>query len=125
MLLLIPRTTCHGHDFFCDLKAVTGEHNELVIVSDAHKSITNGFNVVYETTEHELCAFHLYENLKKNHKSLSIEDSFYSCARAYTPLEFEYYMRQFDHLSPSIRHELEEVGRSSGLGHISGGEDTR
>ncbi|XP_050939319.1 uncharacterized protein LOC127148929 [Cucumis melo] len=50
-------------------------------------------------------------NLKKNHKSLLIDDSFHKCARAYTPLEFEYYMRQLDHLSPSIRCELEGVGR--------------
>ncbi|KAA0066892.1 protein FAR1-RELATED SEQUENCE 4-like [Cucumis melo var. makuwa] len=28
-----------------------------------------------------------------------------------TPLEFEYYMRQLEQLSPSMRHELEAVGR--------------
>ncbi|KAA0037393.1 uncharacterized protein E5676_scaffold85G00290 [Cucumis melo var. makuwa] len=32
-------------------------------------------------------------NLKKNHKSLPMEDSFNNCVRAYTPLEFEYYRR--------------------------------
>ena len=111
-MLLISRTTCHGHGFFHSLKAVFGEHNELVIVSNAHKSIENGFNVVYEVAEHGLCAFHLYKNLEKNHKSLLIEDSFHSCSRAYTPLEFEYYMRQLDHLSPSIRHELEGVWKT-------------
>ncbi|XP_050941311.1 uncharacterized protein LOC127149569 [Cucumis melo] len=83
----------------------------MVIVSDAHKSIENGFNTVYEIAEHGLCAFHLLKNLKKNHKSLPMEDSFNKCARAYTPLEFEYYMRQLEQLSPSMRHELEAVGR--------------
>ncbi|TYK10904.1 uncharacterized protein E5676_scaffold231G00820 [Cucumis melo var. makuwa] len=97
--------------FFRNLKAVFGEHNEMVIVSDAHKSIENGFNVVYEIAEHGLCAFHLLKNLKKNYKSLPMEDSFNKCARAYTPLEFEYYMRQLEQLSPSMRHELEAVGR--------------
>ena len=67
---------------FCNHKSAFGEHNGLVIVFDAHKSIENGFNVVYETTEHELCAFHLCKNLKENHKSFPIEDSFYSCVRA-------------------------------------------
>lgn len=76
--------------FFRNLKAVFGEHNVLVIMFDAHKSIKNEFNVVYKTAEHGLCAIHLHKNLKKNHKSLPIEDSFHSCARAYTPLEFEY-----------------------------------
>ena len=66
---------------------------------------------MYELDEHGLCAFHLHKNLKKNHKSLPTEDSFHSCARAYTPLMFEYYMRELDHLSPSIRHELEAIGR--------------
>ncbi|KAA0061274.1 uncharacterized protein E6C27_scaffold455G001170 [Cucumis melo var. makuwa] len=97
--------------FFRNLKAVFGEHNEMVIVSDAHKSIENGFNGVYEIAEHGLCAFHLLKNLKKNHKSLPMEDSFNKCARAYTPLKFEYYMRQLEQLSPSMRHELEAVGR--------------
>ncbi|XP_050944055.1 uncharacterized protein LOC127150391 [Cucumis melo] len=97
--------------FFRNLKAVFREHNETVIVSDAHKSIENGFNAMYEIAEHGLCAFHLLKNLKKNHKSLPMEDSFNKCARAYTPLEFEYYMRQLEQLSPSMRHELEVVGR--------------
>ncbi|XP_008457137.1 uncharacterized protein LOC103496884 [Cucumis melo] len=96
---------------FRNLKAVFGEHNEMVIVSDAHKSIENGFNAVYGIAEHGLCAFHLLKNLKKNHKSLPMEDSFNKCVRAYTPLEFEYYMRQLEQLSPSMRHELEAVGR--------------
>ncbi|TYK16494.1 protein FAR-RED ELONGATED HYPOCOTYL 3-like [Cucumis melo var. makuwa] len=55
--------------FFWNLKVVFREHNEMVIVSDAHKT--------------------------------------------YTPLEFEYYMRQLEQLSPSIRHELEAVGKQS------------
>ncbi|TYK22587.1 uncharacterized protein E5676_scaffold195G00040 [Cucumis melo var. makuwa] len=97
--------------FFRNLKAVFGEHNEMLIVSDAYKSIENGFNAVYEIAEHGLCAFHLLKNLKKNHKSLPMEDSFNKCARTYTLLEFEYYMRQLEQLSPSMRHELEAVGR--------------
>ncbi|KAA0067552.1 protein FAR1-RELATED SEQUENCE 2-like [Cucumis melo var. makuwa] len=97
--------------FFRNLKTVFREHNEMVIVSDAHKSIENGFNAVYEIAEHGLCAFHLLKNLKKNHKSLHMKDLFNKCARAYTPLEFEYYVRQLEQLSPSMRHELEAVGR--------------
>ncbi|KAA0038035.1 uncharacterized protein E5676_scaffold237G001590 [Cucumis melo var. makuwa] len=50
-------------------------------------------------------------NLKKNHKSLPMEDSFNKCYRAYTLLKFEYYMRQLKQLSPSMRHKLEVVGR--------------
>ena len=83
----------------------------MVIVFDAHKSIKNEFNAVYEIAEHGLYAFHLFKNLKKNHKSLLMEDSFHKCARAYTLLEFEYYIRQLDQLSLSIRHELEAVGK--------------
>ena len=57
-----------------------------------------------------LCAFHLYKNLKKNHKS--IENAFHMSARAYTTVEFEYCMRQLDDLALSIRHESEDVGKS-------------
>ena len=83
----------------------------MVIVSDAHKSIENGFNVVYELAEHGLCAFPLYKNLKKNHKLLHIEEPFHSCTIAYTLLMFEYDMRELDHHSPSTRHELEDIER--------------
>ena len=83
----------------------------MVILSNAHKSIDNGFNAMYELVEHGLCAFHLYKNLKKNHKLLHIEESFHSCVRAYTPLIFEYYMRELDHLFASIRHELKDIER--------------
>ncbi|KAA0056244.1 uncharacterized protein E5676_scaffold108G00680 [Cucumis melo var. makuwa] len=76
-----------------------------------NKYLENGFNVDFEVAEHGLCAFHLLKNLKKNHKSLSMEDSFNKCVRAYTALEFEYYMRQLEQLSPLITHELEAVGR--------------
>lgn len=55
--------------FFRNLKAAFGKLNDLVIVSDAHKSIPNGFSFVYHSTKHSLCAFHLYMNLKKNHTS--------------------------------------------------------
>uniref|UniRef100_A0A9I9ECT7 SWIM-type domain-containing protein n=1 Tax=Cucumis melo TaxID=3656 RepID=A0A9I9ECT7_CUCME len=97
--------------FFQNLKAVFEENNEMTIVSDAHKSIENGFNVIYEIAEHGLCTFHLLKNLKKNHKSLPMDDSFNKCVRACTPLEFKYYMRQLEQLSLSIRHEFEVVGR--------------
>ena len=84
----------------------------MIIVSYAHKSIENEFNVVYELVERGLCAFHLYKNLKKNHKLLHILESFHNCARPYTTLMFEYYMRELDHLSPSIRHGLEDIERN-------------
>ena len=97
----------------------------MVIVSDTHKSIENGFNAVYEIAEHGLCAFHLLKNLKKNHKSLPMEDSFNKCARAYTPLEFEYYMRQLEQLSPSMGISWKQWEDISGSGHFLGEKDTR
>ena len=100
--------TCHGYGFFRNLKVVFGKNNEMVIVSKAHKSIENEFNVVYELVKHGLCAFHLYKNLKNNHKLLRIEESFHSCGRAYTALMFEYYIRELDHLSLSQRDCYEE-----------------
>lgn len=38
-------------------------------------------------------------------------DSFYCCAGAYTTFEFEYHMRKLDDISPSIRHDLEKIGK--------------
>ena len=55
-------------------KIVFGESNDLVVESDAYKSIANGFSFVYQLAKHGLCAFYLYKILKKSHKSLSIED---------------------------------------------------
>ena len=42
---------------------------------------------------------------------------------AYTSVEFEYYMRQLGDLALSIRHELEDVGKSKWVGHFVEGED--
>ena len=58
--------------FFRNLKAAFGEHDELVIVSDGHKSIGKSVNFVYDSVEHGFCVFHLYKNLKKNHNSSPI-----------------------------------------------------
>lgn len=88
--------------FFNNLKAVFREPNDLVILFDAHKSIANGFSSVYHIRDHGLCAFHLYD---------------YSCVGAYTTFKFEWYMRKLDNISPSIRHELEKIGKTNaGLG---------
>uniref|UniRef100_A0A9I9E8I0 Uncharacterized protein n=1 Tax=Cucumis melo TaxID=3656 RepID=A0A9I9E8I0_CUCME len=83
----------------------------MIIVSDAHKIIEKGYNVVYETPNMWIMCIPFSQELEKNHKLLPIKDSFHKYARVYTSLTFEYYMRQLDHLSPSIRHELEAVGR--------------
>ncbi|XP_038904299.1 uncharacterized protein LOC120090654 [Benincasa hispida] len=98
--------------FFRNLKVVFGDSNDHVVVSDDHKSIAKSVSSVYDFAEHELCAFHLYKNLVKIHKSRSIEDTFHMCVRAYTIGEFEYYIRKLDEVASSIRLELEEVGKS-------------
>lgn len=111
MLLLIQRIICHGLSFFRSLQVTFGEPSDLVIVYDAHKGIN-------------LCAFLLYRNLKKNHKSCLIEDSFHSCARAYTPIEFNYHMRKLNNISPTIRHDWRIWLANRGmLGPFSKGKD--
>ncbi|KAL5844099.1 hypothetical protein ACOSQ3_010136 [Xanthoceras sorbifolium] len=39
--------------------------NDLVIVSDQHKSISNAMAIIYPRVPHGVCIFHLKQNLKK------------------------------------------------------------
>ena len=86
---------------------------------DGHRSIPKAISVVYSSVEHGLCYFYIFKNLKKTYKSTPIKWPFYSCARAYTTIEYEYYtrqsdeyyMRQLDDISPFIRIELEGLDK--------------
>ncbi|XP_022893285.1 uncharacterized protein LOC111407826 [Olea europaea var. sylvestris] len=61
--------------FFMKLKEVTGDTEDLVVISDRHPSIINGVQAIYQNAHHGHCIYHIK-------------------AKAYTLEEFENYMNE-------------------------------
>lgn len=90
---MIQRITLIIEWFFHNLKASFGESDDFVIVSDKHASIPKSIRSVNVSAKHGLCVYHLLKNLKDRHKSKLLDHPFDLCTRAYTVIEFEFYMR--------------------------------
>lgn len=57
--------------FMTNLKAAIGDCHSLVFVSNWHQTITNAVDVVFLTSYHELCTYHLKRNVDSNFKTMN------------------------------------------------------
>ena len=92
--------------FFERLRTTIGVHQDLVIISDRHRSIENGVSKVFPEADHVSCNYHLLCNLKSHLKFCGNDRLFEKCAKAYLKVDFEFYMRQMEAIKPSIRQYL-------------------
>ncbi|XP_038891670.1 uncharacterized protein LOC120081063 [Benincasa hispida] len=74
--------------FMLNLKCAIGEPSNLVFVSDRAVSIGNVIRVVFPTAFHELCTYHLENNILSNFKENTIVGMFKDAARAFRMSEF-------------------------------------
>lgn len=80
----------HGiRSFFRNITCALREPNDLVIIFHRHGCITKGVNNVYE-----FVCIPFARNLKLRQKSKPIDKISMKCAKTYTVIEYEYYMRQ-------------------------------
>ncbi|XP_022883415.1 uncharacterized protein LOC111400221 [Olea europaea var. sylvestris] len=95
-----------------NLRKAYGYRKGLCFVSDRHNSIKNAIEKVYPETCHEICSYHLLQNLKSRYGKLgkNITQTFNSADRAYTLSEYEYNMQQLDAINGKIRDYLDSVG---------------
>ncbi|KAA0047452.1 protein FAR1-RELATED SEQUENCE 3-like [Cucumis melo var. makuwa] len=97
--------------WFCNqLKRIIGGRNEVVIVSDRHKSICKAIEVVFPNVLHCMCLVHLLRNLKLKYKRI-VDTVFhaYACGKAFNIVNFEHEMRLLESSTPGIREELESI----------------
>ncbi|XP_050229196.1 uncharacterized protein LOC126678336 [Mercurialis annua] len=99
--------------FFTNIKSVFGVREKMCIISDRHDSIKKAIESVFEgEVQHDICIFHLLNNVKykfkKQHKK--IKDLFMAAARSYTKTEFKIHMDELHKISPKLTEYLNEVG---------------
>ncbi|XP_022159005.1 uncharacterized protein LOC111025451 [Momordica charantia] len=98
--------------FFEHLKPCIGVRQNLVIVSNRHKSIVKSVEKVFTTAFHCICAYHLFKNLKLKYKEKISDKLFFRCAKAYNIEDFEHNMRLLDSTVRGLREELSGIGFS-------------
>ena len=99
--------------FLKRLRRAIGVSDELVIVSDRHKSISNGMKAAFPEVPHVLCFFHLWQNLKQQCKKRSdVENAFYNAAYCYVPDECNRILEEMRALHPATHGALVKAGVS-------------
>ncbi|XP_008446991.2 uncharacterized protein LOC103489535 [Cucumis melo] len=91
------------------LKRIIGGRNDVVIVSDRHKSIYKAIEVVFPNVLHWMCLVHLLRNLKLKYKRI-VDTIFHAYRKTFNIVDFEHEMSLLESSAPGIREELESVG---------------
>ncbi|KAA0045551.1 protein FAR1-RELATED SEQUENCE 3-like [Cucumis melo var. makuwa] len=96
--------------WFCNqLKRIICGQNDVVIVSDRHRSICKAIEVVFLNVLHCICLVYLLQNLKLKYKRI-MDTLFHSCRKAFNIVDFEHEMRLLESSAPGIGEELESIG---------------
>ncbi|XP_022870057.1 uncharacterized protein LOC111389366 [Olea europaea var. sylvestris] len=113
-IVVVDGTYLNGHygDTLFTLRKAYGDRDSLCFVSDRHNSIKKAIENVYPGACHGICSYHLLQNLKSRYgrSGQNITQAFNAAVRAYTLLEYEYYIQQLGSINEKIRGYLDEVG---------------
>ncbi|KAL5576769.1 hypothetical protein UlMin_018468 [Ulmus minor] len=98
--------------FLRRLKENFGERPGHVIISDRHHSINRAVNEVFPNAFHELCIYHLLNNLKAKFKSKTkeLEEHYYQTSKVYSMEEFNVLFYSLCSAVSRAKKYLEEVG---------------
>ncbi|XP_022899420.1 uncharacterized protein LOC111412735 [Olea europaea var. sylvestris] len=78
--------------FFQKLRLITGDMDDLVIISDRATCIKNGVRNVFRFAHYGNCTYHLQKNLKTNFPRCDVATLFRAASETYTVTESESYM---------------------------------
>ncbi|XP_022887450.1 uncharacterized protein LOC111403246 [Olea europaea var. sylvestris] len=84
--------------FFMKLKEVTGDNEDIVVISDRHPSIINGVRAVYQSANHGHCIYHIKGNLRTVTQKIEIFLLSKKAAKAYALEEFGNYMSEIERI---------------------------
>lgn len=96
--------------FFSKLHAVIGEVEDLVIISDRHKSIDKAAATIFPSAHHGVCCQHLRQNFVSKFKKGLIEATYWKAAKAYRVSDFNEHMRRLRCMSNDTFIYLQNVG---------------
>ncbi|KAL5538211.1 hypothetical protein UlMin_045403 [Ulmus minor] len=97
--------------FLTQLKEITGDTDELVLISDRAPSIKKVISTVFEKAHHGACAWHVTQNIKNKFKCVDIMGSYWNAVNAYRCEDFTGYMIEISNRYPRVAEYLEnEVG---------------
>ncbi|KAK6132369.1 hypothetical protein DH2020_033890 [Rehmannia glutinosa] len=65
------------HWFFSKLKEITGDREDLVVISDRHRSLINAVRDVYQNARHGHCIYHIKGNLRTVTRNTNLCLTFY------------------------------------------------
>ncbi|XP_022850600.1 uncharacterized protein LOC111372474 [Olea europaea var. sylvestris] len=107
--------------FFQKLRLITGDTDDLVIISDHAKCIKNGVRNVFRFAHHGNYTYHLQKNLKTKFPRCDVATSFRAALEAYTVTEFESYMTALCSEKEGIKeYLLEEDFQCWARAHFTG-----
>ena len=93
------------------LRDAIGQIDDLVFISDRHKSLLKAINTVFPNAQHGVCCHHLKMNMKDKFKRCKDIDSMYwGAAKAYRISDFEERMSMIQSVSQGAYNYLNEVG---------------
>nr|XP_009779427.1 PREDICTED: uncharacterized protein LOC104228640 [Nicotiana sylvestris] len=78
--------------YFSQLRNAIGSRENLIFLSNRHQAIAYGNAKVYPESHHEICIYHLEQNLKRRKVKSEVIKLFQSAARVYRRKEFDLYM---------------------------------
>ncbi|XP_059292666.1 uncharacterized protein LOC132046132 [Lycium ferocissimum] len=93
--------------FFEQLRYIIADKPDFCIISDRHKSISNGVSRNFEHARHGLCMKHLSDNLRKNFQYGDSLHVYYDTAKAYRYQEFNEHFQQLRDKNPEAANFLE------------------
>ena len=96
--------------FMTKLREAIGQIDDLVIISDRHKSLLKAINTVFPNAQHGVCCHHLKMNMKDKFKRNNIDDMYWGAAKAYRISDFEEQMSMIQSVSQNAYNYLNEVG---------------
>ncbi|XP_022843412.1 uncharacterized protein LOC111366964 [Olea europaea var. sylvestris] len=90
------------------LRLITGDTDDLVIISDRAMCIKNGVRNMFRFAYHGNCTYHLQKNLKTNFSQCDVVTLFRAASETYTVIEFEPYMTALYSKKEGIKEYLLE-----------------
>ncbi|XP_010418657.1 PREDICTED: uncharacterized protein LOC104704236 [Camelina sativa] len=95
--------------FLTQLRTICPDHQELVLISDRHKSIGKTISKVFPLAHRGICTYHLHQNLLKNYKGSSLLILVKRAMRAYRVSEFTTIFNEIRIQKPELATYLEKV----------------
>ncbi|XP_074365213.1 uncharacterized protein LOC141706321 [Apium graveolens] len=79
---------------------------EWTFISDRKKGLINALEAIVPNAEHRFCVMHLYQNMHKEFKGITLRQLLWKAARASTDWEFNLHMNRMKEIAPKCHDWL-------------------